>query len=440
MEKPVSNIVVDLSNLPKKSGGRIDWLKSSGSAIYATNSVGTKEFKVLETKMINKRSVLTCSVDNETVDIVAARFRNSSLSEFFLMPKFKVDDVPIKNCKVVKVNRGRSGITYTLKCIKCGEVSKNKIEENELNRGVGIKKVHNGTVCIADSAYNIEYIKKYALDSETLKHYTPFSHKRIKFKCDKCGDVNEHALSNVASFGYSCRKCSPKTSFLERFMMSYFRVKGINYQFQKIFEDFKMKRFDFYLVDSNEVCEVHGGQHYKDITFLSSEKVKKSDAEKQEYCSIKGIGYIEIDGRKHSIQFLQDQINKSKLPSIKDYELNDIVCGINELNYDVENFVSMHKRGRSIKEIANHHSTSESTVYKYLRGVGYKFKNPNHKQVQCIETSEVFPSLEAASRAKNTHSIAIKDVCENKRPNAGSDQLNENLTWRYFKLKERNYD
>lgn len=428
----MNDIIVDLSNLPKKGGGRIDWLKSSGTVIYATNSVDTKEFKVLEAKMINKKSVLTCSVGNENIEIMAARFRNGSLSEFFLTPIFKVGDVPIQNCKVIKVNRKYSGISYILQCVKCGEISKNKVEENELNRGVGTKKVHNGKTCEASSAYYVDYIKKYALDSEALKQYTPFSHKRMKFKCDKCGDVNEHALSNVASFGYSCRKCSPKTSFLERFMMSYFRVKGINYQYQKIFEDFKMKRFDFYLTDTNEVCEVHGGQHYKNIAFFNSEKVKKSDAEKREYCTIKGIGYIEIDGRKHSIQFLQEQINKSKLPSIKDYELSDIVCGINELVYDIENFVSMHKNGSSIKEIANHHNTSESTVYKYLRGVGYKIKNSNFKQVQCIETSEVFPSLESASIAKNTHSIAIKNVCENKRLNAGSDQQYENLTWRYF--------
>lgn len=51
---------------------------------------------------------------------------------------------------------------------------------------------------------------------------------------------------------------------------------------------------------------------------------------------------------------------------------------------------------------------------------------PNSRKVQCIETGEIFESLNEAGRSKNIQYQNIRAVCEEKRNKAGK------LTWRYI--------
>ena len=71
---------------------------------------------------------------------------------------------------------------------------------------------------------------------------------------------------------------------------------------------------DFYLPLNKKCVEVHGEQHYKFSGFFHKDmmgfiKHKKRDSEKQEWCSINGIQYIELPYNENLEQWKQRIVN-----------------------------------------------------------------------------------------------------------------------------------
>ena len=86
---------------------------------------------------------------------------------------------------------------------------------------------------------------------------------------------------------------------------------GIDYIREYSFKDLGRKRFDFYLPDYNTVLEVHGIQHYQEVTgYMSHKKTKQSDSTKKNYCKENSIHYIEVDARKSTFRHILSNLDK----------------------------------------------------------------------------------------------------------------------------------
>src|SRR5699024_633778 len=130
------------------------------------------------------------------------------------------------------------------------------------------------------------------------------------FKCSHCNYKKEMFIYNFTRKGISCPYCDRGTSYPELFMMAYLEVKGIKYEYQKVFKDLPNRRFDFYLPESNTVIETHGIQHYKDSGYLKNNITSISDNDKELFCYSKNIEYKDIDCNESNFNYIKNNVEK----------------------------------------------------------------------------------------------------------------------------------
>lgn len=119
-----------------------------------------------------------------------------------------------------------------------------------------------------------------------------------------------------------CNNCVDKISNIEKAVKDYLDSNGINYHWQKRFEDCRDKRklpFDFYLPEHNICIEVDGEQHFFGASkyiggkVFSFEDRKKKDGIKTRYCEDNGIKLIRL---RYSV------VRSGKFITILNQELN----------------------------------------------------------------------------------------------------------------------
>lgn len=352
----------------KFASKRVSWRNSEGCVITIGNNTEEKEIKILKYNDTNK--TVDIEVDNKLHTVKTNRLRQVEVVEFLKKSHYKLGET-VGEYKIEEVLQNSNGFSYIIKCTKCDQFSCRPIKENEIKKGLGGKQIHDSWVCPLDSLYQHKHLHHFIVNLEGSKKVAPNSHKKILVKCPDCNEKKKISPADLTRYGMSCTNCSDKTSFLEKFMASYFRVKNIKYIHQKTFKDLGRRKFDFYLPEFNAVCEVHGLQHYKEIEFYGSTKTMESDKEKKEYCKKKKIKYIEIDGSKHNIFHLVDSVKASDLENITEKELGEIMRGINMGYIDTKQIIKDKQNNMSAKEIAKKHNLSESTIYKMIR----HFKN-----------------------------------------------------------------
>lgn len=210
--------------------------------------------------------------------------------------------------------------------------------------------------------------------------------------------------------------------------MSYLEVKGIEYEYQKIFNDFGMNRFDFYIKEIG-VIEVHGIQHY-DSNRKWFEQSKTSDENKRRYCKENNINMIELDCRKSSFNFIKEEIQKNKfLEDISDYEVESMLKIIeNNKNYPIEEIIQSYKDGMSGKDICDTYGISHSTVLSILKKHNIKLK-PFRRKIKCITTNEIFDSAAEASRKYNIYTSGLQRALSGEYKTAGG------YTWEYIDVE-----
>lgn len=244
--------------------------------------------------------------------------------------------------------------------------------EYSLTSGIGCAYKHGNRIYEGNSLYNEDWARPYLVDIEQAKTLAPFCNKNVLFKCPNCGKEKYLKPSNILHQGFSCPQCSKGTSYPELFMLSYFEVKGIEFEYQYKFNDLTNRVFDFYLPKQNILVETHGEQHfYKNKSSIwkdSYEKSNQSDEEKRVYSRSKGIILVELDCRKSTFEFISNQINNSILPNIEFNEIDSITKLIQEnRRYDVKGIISKYKKGMSINGIAKEYKLSGTTISSILR-------------------------------------------------------------------------
>ena len=113
------------------------------------------------------------------------------------------------------------------------------------------------------------------------------------FVCKTCGDTFITSKAQYDKGRKRCKKCSGSVSVGEDIIMDFLNDNGINYDFQKRFDDCRdviPLPFDFYLSDYNLIIEFDGPHHFMPV--FGEEhylKTKKHDKIKDDYCANNNI-------------------------------------------------------------------------------------------------------------------------------------------------------
>lgn len=362
--------------------------------------------------------------------------------------KYQVGEVVNGTLKIIEQTRhgkqNRKG--YIVQSVNYPDAPVYSVLEEKLYLGQGCAYTSGRRVYEGNSIYSIERLRPYLVDIEEAKTITCNSRKKVRTKCPGCEREKYVIANKLTNRPYNCPVCTKGTSYPELVMLIYLEVKGIEYEYQKVFDDLPNRRFDFY-TENYGIIETHGLQHYEDSGGVMNYRAStKSDKEKQEYCKENSIPYIEIDARESSFTFIRDNINRSILPSITKEEeqliLNRIECN---KRYPVKEIVKLYKEGKSTVEIGELYNINHKTVGGILRKCNVTlngfdreyFKTSHSKRVRCTTTGKDFNSTKEAENFYNLNSTGgITRVCKGEREYSGTYK-GKKLKWVYINEEEK---
>lgn len=218
------------------------------------------------------------------IDFIKKYFKEKGLC--VIDSEYKGNDVPL-NC--IDSNGYKVKISYSnLKLNKYPNVFSLKFNKDNYINNINQYFKNNNINCVA----------LYYLENEFISGYNV-----IICRCE-CGNEFKSSWGAIKDGKIRCEYCSKCMSNMEFKVREWLDSNNIEYEYQKRFEDCKVKRvlpFDFYLPKFNCVIEVQGEQHYKPIIFSDEiniekefKKRKEYDKIKKEYCKNNKIDLLEI--------------------------------------------------------------------------------------------------------------------------------------------------
>lgn len=352
--------------------------------------------------------------------------------------RYEVGEVVNNSLKIVEQIReinGKKKKGYVVQSIKYPEAPTYKTPEHDLVKGYGDGYARGLRVFEGNSLYSIKNIKQYIVDAELAKTVTPYSNKKMEFKCPSCEKVKVMTVSKLVYNGFYCPTCSTNISYPELFFIAYLEIKKIKYDYQVVVEDLEKHIFDFKIIVDNEVyfVETHGEQHYRKQTgYMGHEKTVNSDNTKRKYCIDNNINFIELDCRKSNFKIIKEEINKNVfLENIEESE-EEMMLEIIEKNkrYDTKNIIKRYQAGESLTSIGNYYNINYCTVKNILVRNNIKSRG-RKKKVKCVTTGEIFDSAVEASEHYNIYYQGITRVC-NKRSTYTLGPNDEKLVWEWI--------
>lgn len=236
------------------------------------------------------------------------------------------------------------------------------------------------------------------------------SHKKTDFKCPNCGVIirNKHVKA-VVKYGLKCPNCSDGISYPEKFVSCLLDFLNVAYIRDAAAHWSGDKRYDFYIENMSLIIETHGAQHYSLEKAFNKDNARDeafNDAYKRKLALDNGIkNYIELDCRNSDFNYIKNSILNSKLASMFDFDNVDWnQVGQNSLKSKVLEVCDVYNSGiKSTIKIANMLNLHVTTVRDYLgrcADVGLCDYSPDrHKQIICVDTGEIYPSLQAVNDA-----------------------------------------
>lgn len=371
--------------------------------------------------------------------------------------KYNIGDIITTNTSQLEIieqikmkNSGRDVKGYTYKCLNCGNID--NMNEGNLNHGYGCnvccvpsKKVLKGYNDIWTTHLSIAKLLKYPEEGFKLSFG---SAKKAIFICPECGYEKPLNIHSVVNQGIACPRCSDGVSYSNKFVRSFFDQLNekyipeyspdwayINHDNPKLNGK---KIYDIYLINKNEIWEVHGGQHYIE-GFGRSFKNAKSLKEQQENDKIKkelteqnSLKYIVVDARYSEIEYIKNSL--LNLPEIQRYDLSLVdwnKCHEFACSSLVKVACDLWNNDINTLEISKLMNLSKTTILSYLRqGVklswcnydGYKeqYKERKIKVIQ-TDSNNIFikewNSIIDASKKLNINATTIVACCKNNKHN-----------------------
>ena len=427
--------------LPKRGKKCISWINSVGYKVHFIYNDIEDDLEIID--YCNKE-IIKIKYQNNCTKIGSNKLKCCHLGDITgkVTKNFKVKigqtfkdnkrDLTIINREHRKDNKNSNLKYYKYHCNKCG--NEDWIEESSLliskcgcNRcciGGSNKKVDK-TNCLATTHPEL---MKYLVNKEDGYKYSYGSGKKILCKCPDCGFEKEMIISNLTSKyknEFTCPKCGDGTSYPEKIMFNLLKqlnIKNIIPQYSKINTFWCDRyRYDFYFKYNNEkyIIETNGEQHYKDNKFKKSvneqiniDNIKKELAIKN---GIKAENYIVIDCRYSKVEYIKNNILKSRLNDIFDLDnINWIeidkqsqkslvkeICDYWHLHNDINN------EGLSTGDILKKFDCKKCSIIKYLKlGTKFGWCNYNPKE-------EMIKSGKRSSKILKDNNIYKKIVLVN---------------------------
>lgn len=304
---------------------------------------------------------------------------------------------------------------YKYKCLECGNIDcideRNLIYGNQNCNVCSRKKVLKG---INDIATTHPHLVKYFVDIEDTYTHSSGMGGKVLVKCPDCKQKVDMIIRDLCYRDFSCPHCSDGISYPNKFMYGLFKNLNADFETEKTFKWSKNinhenktlsgnKRYDFYFKYNNEdyICEANGIQHYKEsfqgCGGRTLKEEQKNDKLKKQLAINNGIkeeNYIVIDARFSEIEWIKNNILKSRLSEIFDlskvdwrkveeFALSNRVKEICDLKRNNPNI--------TVSEIAKIVKLETPTVRKYLKqGVKlewceYKPDESSRKKIVCID-------------------------------------------------------
>lgn len=198
-----------------------------------------------------------------------------------------------------KLNYTGAQCFVTITCKKHGDFTQKAYSHL---KGHGCPKCGNFNKHLHKLNRQDKLIEKYRLIHDNKYDYSQVEYKgnhvKIKIICPKHGAFYQIPLLHAKGAG--CPTCAG--SYGEQIIYTFLKNKGINFVYQKRFEDCRNKLslpFDFYIPEVNMIIEYHGQQHYVFTPFFHvSQKAFKlarhRDWLKRKYCKDNHIDYVVI--------------------------------------------------------------------------------------------------------------------------------------------------
>lgn len=330
--------LVDVSTLPKKINGSIDWEGSVGHDVFFNYNGFEGSLKILG-KIKKTERIIVQYGENEPCEIKTCHFKDGRIGTIIgEHPQRRLDYIYQIN-DVVETNLGKIKITnqikmphsikeshilrkgYEYECLICGH--KDSILETNLEagKGCGVCASNDVSIGINDLSTTAPWVAKYLVDPNDLYTHMLNSNKTILLRCDFCKKEREMVVSELTSRGFRCSHCSSNISYPEKFMISLLNQLNIRFKRQLSRKDLAWCGsflYDFYLPDFNIIIETHGRQHYEDDMYYQDlASIQANDEKKEDLANLNNISkYIVINCYKSSVDWIKDSILNSELSTL----------------------------------------------------------------------------------------------------------------------------
>lgn len=253
------------------------------------------------------------------------------------------------------------------------------------------KKVLKGYNDIATTDSDIT---KYLKNKEDGYKYSRHSKFYVIAKCPNCGREKEVMVKNLCRSGLNCECSSKRCSYSEKIMVSILNQLNVSYLKEYQPDWSNNKRYDFYLLDYNYIIEMHGEQHYYENRSFEY-KGGKSFKEEQENDKLKMklalnnniSNYIVIDCRKSDLNWIKDNILKSDLKNVLNFDcINWYECATfamnNNICKDICDYWNTKEEWETVKHVAKFFNLGKSSTTEYLKKgteLGWCVYNPKEE-------------------------------------------------------------
>lgn len=347
---------IDLSQLPRFGGknNKIKW----DDCFNIDVNFKFKEYKgILHIiKPLPNRKILV-SYNNKKHEIYRDDLRDCKLTyvvgykthEFIYNEgqkiKTRYGHVEIVKQIYITKNNGYKSKGYIIHCLVCDdifEMIEDKISILDDNAIIC-------PVCRGDKI-KIGYNDMWTTDPEKAKlllnpedgyKYMKSANKpKLDFICPYCGTIIKKTPNDFdKDGGLCCPKCSESISYPNKYMFCLLQQLKINFENEISFDWSNGKKYDFYIKSKNTIIEMHGIQHYEEISFSKNgartlKDEQENDQLKEQLAKDNGIkNYIVIDCRKSNYNYITNNVLKSKLKDI----INLSILNLDLLKKESEN-------------------------------------------------------------------------------------------------------
>lgn len=377
---------VEVGNLPLTPKGKIDWENSVGQSVSFVYDDVIGEIAIVGYE--GSSYILVEYLDNKTFRIYSGSLKNCNIGALL---KKNTGEFKVKLGTVYKDNKRNLTIIaqekrgrykhYEYKCNKCG--CHNWIEESNLLKGVGCP-CRTGKIVVKginDIATTNPELLAYIVDKNDAYTHTYSSTKKLACKCPSCEYERTMSPNQLYAHGFACPRCSDGVSYPEKFINELLAQVSDNYIYQLTKTELEWcdkYRYDFAILDSSCIIEVHGISHYTTNNFSSLggktlEQEQENDLNKESLAKLNGIeNYIVIDARYSKLDWIKNSVMNSSLPQLLSFQERDVdwlrchESGLHSLIKVACNYKRLEPE-ISTTEIAERMGLSTNCIRRYLR-------------------------------------------------------------------------